>query len=836
MKRIISKNKKRKINISAILFAVFIVSLFVIKIGYAASNPFEVTDASIIEKSETTTGDITEYNNDKINNNIIFHQVDDYATYKFSIKNNKSNEITILSITDDNNNEYVVYEYDKHENEKIAKGSTFDFIVKAIYQNELTDTSKRTQSTSVSFTINYLEDGNEKSNTIIINPTTGDNINTSFIILIVSGIGLITGIVLIKKKKKLFILVITITLLAPTIVKAATYKYNILLVSNYELNNKLLVTVNNDGNTEVKEIDYNNLLTLADGEKEGYKFKGWKLDDGTYFDLSTPITEDITLTADYEIQKFEVTFETNGGTSIAKQTINYNGTVTKPIPPTKNNYDFVKWYADQELQTEFNFENNKIKANTVIYAKWEEDIFPTVFEEQEECIFNGISGVITGEYCAYANGNNNYINTGIKLYSSENHTKDYEIGFTIVDYSTTSQVSQATFMNTKYEGTNYPGIVVRRKNAETRFDISSRKTKTQNEVVTLDDLVTKKVKIYRIYNNETNVQEIFYSIDDGEKIKINDLSSFNPVFNTSVWFGATPLDSTETTPQRVLNGTLKDMYIKVGTYKESTKNKVKFNPNGGEVSTSYTKIDKGSAIETLPTPTRENYVFEGWYTKAVGGTKVDSTYIPTDNIVLYAHWKATKFIEVFSHPGECTFNGASGVITGDNCTFANGTNKYIDTNIRLYGVEHHDDDYEIGFTIVDYEPSIQTSQATLMNAKLEGNYFPGVVFRKRSTSNDFDLTSKNTINDNPHKYFNYQSVQKVKIYRIYNDETNVQEIFYSINDGAKVKINDLSEFNPLFDTTVWFGAAPTSNIDLTPQRVLVGTLKDMYIKVGKYTE
>ena len=37
--------------------------------------------------------------------------------YYWYVVKNISNNITILSITDDNNNEYLVYEYDKHENE-----------------------------------------------------------------------------------------------------------------------------------------------------------------------------------------------------------------------------------------------------------------------------------------------------------------------------------------------------------------------------------------------------------------------------------------------------------------------------------------------------------------------------------------------------------------------------------------------------------------------------------------------------------------------------------------------------------------------------------------------
>ncbi|MBQ7566621.1 MAG: InlB B-repeat-containing protein [Oscillospiraceae bacterium] len=46
----------------------------------------------------------------------------------------------------------------------------------------------------------------------------------------------------------------------------------------------------------------------------------------------------------------------------------------------------------------------------------------------------------------------------------------------------------------------------------------------------------------------------------------------------------------------------------------------------------------GEAIGTLPTPTRDYYDFDGWYTAASGGTKVTSSSTFTGDVTLYAHW------------------------------------------------------------------------------------------------------------------------------------------------------------------------------------------------------
>lgn len=57
----------------------------------------------------------------------------------------------------------------------------------------------------------------------------------------------------------------------------------------------------------------------------------------------------------------------------------------------------------------------------------------------------------------------------------------------------------------------------------------------------------------------------------------------------------------------------------------------------GEIST--VELDYGSQLGTLPTPTRDGYVFKGWYTEPEGGTKISSsTLVTEDNVIYYAQW------------------------------------------------------------------------------------------------------------------------------------------------------------------------------------------------------
>ena len=64
-----------------------------------------------------------------------------------------------------------------------------------------------------------------------------------------------------------------------------------------------------------------------------------------------------------------------------------------------------------------------------------------------------------------------------------------------------------------------------------------------------------------------------------------------------------------------------------------------FNANGGSVSKSSATVACGNAYGTLPTPTRDYYTFNGWYTATNGGTKVtSSTTMGAGNVDLYAQW------------------------------------------------------------------------------------------------------------------------------------------------------------------------------------------------------
>ncbi|CAM5349828.1 hypothetical protein LSPH24S_03437 [Lysinibacillus sphaericus] len=56
------------------------------------------------------------------------------------------------------------------------------------------------------------------------------------------------------------------------------------------------------------------------------------------------MTEDTTLYGKWAINSYTVTFNTNGGTTVAPVTITYDKKITKPAAPTKVGHTFAGWY------------------------------------------------------------------------------------------------------------------------------------------------------------------------------------------------------------------------------------------------------------------------------------------------------------------------------------------------------------------------------------------------------------------------------------------------------------------------------------------------------------
>ena len=137
-----------------------------------------------------------------------------------------------------------------------------------------------------------------------------------------------------------------------------------------------VVTFNPDNGEPAftQNVEYEgNATEPAAPEKTGYTFDGWFAPEAEEpFNFDTTITADITLTAHYEIKKFDVTFVLNGG-SVDGSTDNivvpvpWGETVAKPTNPSKASFLFANWYTEDHEVFDF---ATPIYEETTLYAAY----------------------------------------------------------------------------------------------------------------------------------------------------------------------------------------------------------------------------------------------------------------------------------------------------------------------------------------------------------------------------------------------------------------------------------------------------------------------------------
>ena len=144
---------------------------------------------------------------------------------------------------------------------------------------------------------------------------------------------------------------------------------NITVKAQWEIN-QYTIAFDTNGGSEIAPItqDYGTEITAPDNPtRKGYTFKGW--------DREIPETmpaENITVKAQWEINQYTITFDTNGGSEIAPITQDYGTEITAPDNPTRKGYTFKGW--DREIPETMPAENITVKA------QWEINQYTIAFD------------------------------------------------------------------------------------------------------------------------------------------------------------------------------------------------------------------------------------------------------------------------------------------------------------------------------------------------------------------------------------------------------------------------------------------------------------------------
>ena len=299
----------------------------------------------------------------------------------------------------------------------------------------------------------------------------------------------------------------------------------------------------------------------------------------------------------------------SGGGTISGNTYtfgNQNGTVTAlyihrgiTLPePTRDGYIFKGWYTSSTGGTKVG-DAGSIYApieNITIYARWQDEVAPTITKLTAGITSVAIEATDSG--------------TGINGYAISTNAMPSNfvtVGKTNDLYITVSGLN---------EGTTYYVWV-------------KDEAGNQSEYKTVTTATIPRYTL-TINPNGGNVGEISKKGAEGEQVQIPIPA---PPSGNKITLNAnggtvsqTTLKTAYTFDRWNLSGG--------GTISGNT---YTFGNQNGTVTALY--IHRGI---TLPEPTRDGYIFKGWYTSSTGGTKVGdagSIYAPIENITIYARWE-----------------------------------------------------------------------------------------------------------------------------------------------------------------------------------------------------
>ena len=185
---------------------------------------------------------------------------------------------------------------------------------------------------------------------------------------------------------------------------------NITVKAQWEIN-QYTITFDTNGGSEIAPItqDYGTEITAPDNPtRKGYTFKGW--------DKEIPETmpaENITVKAQWKINQYTITFDTNGGSEIAPITQDYGTEITAPDNPTRKGYTFKGWHKEipetmpaENITITARWKDTEKPTGEIIIGtnKWNEFLneltFGIFFKDTQEVTINAVdnSGVVFVSY------------------------------------------------------------------------------------------------------------------------------------------------------------------------------------------------------------------------------------------------------------------------------------------------------------------------------------------------------------------------------------------------------------------------------------------------------
>ena len=354
------------------------------------------------------------------------------------------------------------------------------------------------------------------------------------------------------------------------------------------------------------------IQTVADGSsatvptvpsKKGYTFDGWYSGDSLY-DFTTPVTDDLTVEAHWTKNTYTVSFDSNGGSDVDSQQVEYKDTVSQPDNPTLDGYTFQGWTLDGDP---YDF-NTPVTSSITLKALWSKN---TPVAKKHTVTFDSGEG---------SKVDSQTVKEGDPVSKPDNPTRE---GYTFNGwllggdpYDFTTPVMQDLTLTAKWEKTKVASYTVAFDSAD-GGDVPSQTVERGKTAVKPDDPTREGYTFLG-----------WYAGDDAYD------------WNTPV------------TGNLVLTAHwLKDEQPRPKTHT------VTFDYRNGDL-TDVRTVNDGDTVPQPQTPVREGYDFRGWV--GIDGSAFDFTLPITADTLVSAKWKRCEEPIPVTHT--VTFNPNGGTV------------------------------------------------------------------------------------------------------------------------------------------------------------------------------
>jgi uncharacterized repeat protein (TIGR02543 family) len=334
------------------------------------------------------------------------------------------------------------------------------------------------------------------------------------------------------------------------------------------------------------------LASLPTPARTGFAFDGWHTAEigGTEVTESTVFSADAVIYARWTLITYTVTFDANGGTVTIGYSATGNGWTLASLPmPARIGYTFSGWFTERTGGSTVT-ESTVLSADAVIYARWTLITHTVMFDA------NG--GTVTTEYSTTGNG-----------WTLASLPMPARTGYIFSGWFT---------------------------------DLAGGTAVTESTVFNADAVIYARWAIitYTVTFDANGGTVSPASGITGEGWAIADLPTptrtgytFSGWFTTSLAAGGTGITT----------GTVFNANAVIYARWKIISYAVVFDANGGMVNTEYITTGTDGKLAYLPTPIRDGYVFDGWFTWWTGGVKVTTGTMFGKDTTVYARWMPNAY-------------------------------------------------------------------------------------------------------------------------------------------------------------------------------------------------